>query len=210
MAANILRHFQCLFCNCSIVFDETSKEGQYSTSSNNNKVVFCWLIPEQRWPSWPLIGWYRIAVSPATAEWFDGTWYGVSSQRHIPISCLPGPSIKIDGFTGSDWLRHFSNSPLLGLNGVKTKMNRKQVRYVLYQVCVFSGWSIIKRHYRLFSSIANGLWWKLQMKQVYATSSTKCVFRSGLHVSLKKSILTSDWLTHFYFSSVTAERILTK
>ena len=186
------------------------KEGQYSTSSNSNKVVFCGLIPVQRWPPWHLIGWYRIAFSPAAAERFDGTWYGVSSQRRKPISCLPDPSIKIDGFTGL-WL---AETFQILLYYAWTELRRKwtgsknatySTKFVFFRADPSSSDFI-----DFFSSIANGLWRKLQMKQVYAMSSTKCVFRSGLHVSLKKSILTSDWLTHFYFSSVTAERILTK
>ena len=124
---------------------------------------------------------------------FWNCWKGI--QRNLTGSKITtsstkfvffGPIGKQDGRPGLGLAETFSTSPLKPLNGMSTKLDRKQDLNVLYQVCVFScrsenkmaarpliGWDI----FDFFSETAERNSVKLNWKQDLNILYQVCVFR---------------------------------
>ena len=74
---------------------------------------------------------------------FNETWQEARSQRSLPSLCFSGRSEKQDGRPGL-WLAETFDFSSETAERNSKKLDRKQDLNVLYQVCVFLGWSVNK------------------------------------------------------------------
>ena len=67
---------------------------------------------------------------------FNESWQEARCQHPLPSLCFSGQSEKQDGHPGL-WLAETFLTSLKPLNGIQTKLDRKQDLNVLYQFCIF-------------------------------------------------------------------------
>ena len=110
-----------------------------SKSSNVLQKVSVYVsIRHLRWPSWPLIGCFRLSRCSRwvdfdeTRHFFDETWQEASPKRPLPGF---GPSCRsaIQDDRPGLWLAFSSQL----LNGFRWNIYRKQACNIPYQICVF-------------------------------------------------------------------------
>ena len=108
------------------------------SSSPSIRFVFFVPIGNPRWPPWPVIGWniFRLLLRNHWMD-FDETWQEASTQRSLPSLCFSCRSEIQDGRPGLWLAETFFDFFTATAEWILTKLDRKQVPNVLYQVCVF-------------------------------------------------------------------------
>ena len=136
LASDWLKHFSTSSPQPLNGFWRNLTGSKSSTSSIN--FVFFVPIGNPRWPPWPLIGWnsFRLLLRNCSMD-FDETWQEASPQRPLSILCFLCRSEIQDGRPGLWLAETFFDFFSATAQWISTKLDRKQVLNVLYQLCVF-------------------------------------------------------------------------
>ena len=155
----------------------------------------------------PASDWLRHFRLLLWNQWteFNEIWQEARSQRPLPSLCFSDRSEKSwPPWPLIGWYIFDFFSKIAERNS--TKLDRKQDRNILYQVCVFradrknkmaalasDGWD----NFDFFSETAERNSRKLYRKQDLNVFYQVCVI--GTHRKNKMAALASDWLRHFWF-----------
>ena len=174
-------------------------------STSSTKFVFFGPIGKTRWPPWPLIGWDIFDFSSETNE-RNSTKLDRKQDLNVfyQVCVFRADRKNKMAALASDWLRHFSTSPVKPLNGIHWNLTGSKISMSSTKLC-FSGRSE-KQDGR------PGLWLaetlstsplkppnRIQQNLTgskISTSSTKFVFYRADQKN-KMAALASDWLRHF-------------
>ena len=136
LASDWLRHFLLLLWNGWTEIKRNLVGSKISTSST--KFVFFGPIRKTRWPPWPLIGWDIFDFSSETAEG-NSTKLDRKQDPNIlyQVCVFRADQKNKKAALASDWLRHFSTSPLKMLNGIQqnltgSKISTSSTMFVLF------------------------------------------------------------------------------
>ena len=174
-------------------------------STSSTKFVFFGSIGKTRWPLWPLIGWDIFDFSSETAE-----RNSTKLDRKQDLNVLYKVCVfRVDrknkmAALASDWLRHFSTSPLKPLNGIQrnltgSKISTSSTKFVFFRPIrktrwppwPLIGWDI----FDFSSETAEWNSTKLVRKQDFNVRYQVYLLR--VDRKNKMAALTSDWLRHF-------------
>ena len=97
-------------------------------STSSTKFVFFGPIGKTIWPPWPLIGWDIFDFSSETAEQNSTKLDRKQDLNVLYQVCVLGADQKNKmAALASDWLRHFSTSPLKPLSGVQRNLTGSKI-----------------------------------------------------------------------------------
>ena len=107
-------------------------------STLSTMLVYFGPIGKLRLSPCPLIGWDSFDLCSTTVEQNSVKLYSKQDHYILFQVCVFRTDWKTKMIDmASDWLRHFSTSPLQPQNGISMKLERKQELNVLYKACIF-------------------------------------------------------------------------
>ena len=162
-------------------------------------------IGKTRWPPWPLIGWDIFDFSSETAEQNSMKLDRKQDLNVLYQVCVFRADRKNKmAALASDWLRHFSTSPLKPLNRIQWNLTGSKVLTSSTKFVFFGpigktrwppwpliGWDIFDFSSETIEQNST----KLDRKQDLNFLYQVCVFRADR--KNKMAALASDWLRHF-------------
>ena len=174
-------------------------------STSSTKFVFFGPIGKTRWPPWPLIGWDIFDFSSETAEQNSTKLDRKQDLNVLYQVCVFWADRKNKMASHvSDWLRHFSTSPLKPLSRIQRNLTGSNILMSSTKFVFFGpigktrwppwsliGWDI----FDFFSETAEQNSTKLDRKQDIKALYQVCIFWADQ--KNKMVALASDWLRHF-------------